>query len=40
MKTGNPLITFLAAFVACAVLFVLLDLAVMNMQGLSLLYQP
>ncbi|MCH7486480.1 MAG: hypothetical protein IIC04_05770 [Proteobacteria bacterium] len=34
------LLPFAVAFVVCGAAFVLLDMAVMNMQGLDLIYRP
>jgi hypothetical protein len=40
MKLKGRLGPFLAAFVAFCVVFLLLDVAVMNMQGLNLIFEP
>ena len=39
MGVKGYLVPFLAVFVLCAVGFVALDWAVMNMQGLSLIFE-
>jgi len=38
MDIKNSLLPFTIAFVVCAAAFVLLDTALMNMQGLSLIF--
>ena len=38
MKNNGYLVPFLAAFVVTGAAFLLMDVAVMNMQGLSLLF--
>lgn len=38
MDIKGYLLPFAAALVACAAAFLLLDIAVMNMQGLSLMF--
>jgi len=39
MDIKNHLLPFLAAFVLCAAAFLLLDMAMMNLQGLSLIFE-
>lgn len=39
MGMKGYLVPFLAAFVVCAVAFVLLDWAIMNAQGLTLVFE-
>jgi hypothetical protein len=38
MDIKNYLLPFTAAFVVCAAAFLLLDMAAMNLQGLSLIF--
>ncbi len=38
MEIKNYLVPFIAAFVVCAVAFLLLDLGMMKLQGLSLIF--
>ena len=40
IESKGYLVPFVTAFLACAAAFLLMDLAVMNMQGLSLIFQP
>lgn len=37
---GSYLIPFIVSFVAFAVMFVVLDYTIMDLQGLSLIYNP
>ncbi|MFQ5783386.1 MAG: hypothetical protein ACE5H8_01020 [Alphaproteobacteria bacterium] len=39
MQAKGYLMSFVAAFLICALLFLLLDMAVMNLQGLNLIFQ-
>jgi hypothetical protein len=40
MKRNGYLVPFLAALVVSGALFLLMDMAVMNMQGLNLFFEP
>ncbi len=40
MQSKDYLVPFIAAFVVSGALFLLMDMAVMNMQGLSLFFEP
>jgi len=40
MKGNGHLIPFFAALLVSGALFLLMDMAVMNMQGLNLLFEP
>ena len=40
MKRNGYLVPFLAALVVSGALFLLMDMAVMNMQGLTLFFEP
>ena len=40
MKNNGYLVPFIAAFVATGAAFLLMDVAVMNMQGLTLFFEP
>mgnify|MGYP005665480165 FL=1 len=40
MKRNGYLVPFLAALVVSGALFLLMDMAVMNMQGLNLIFEP
>ncbi|VAW10103.1 hypothetical protein MNBD_ALPHA09-1102 [hydrothermal vent metagenome] len=39
MSIKNKVLTFVGALAVCGVGFLLLDLALMNMQGLSLIFE-
>ncbi len=38
MEFKNRILSFIIAFAVCAAAFLLLDIAIMNMQGLSLIF--
>ena len=40
MESNGYLVPFVAAFLVSGVAFLLMDIAVMNMQGLSLFFEP
>ena len=40
MRSNGYLVPFVAAFVVSGALFLLMDLGVMNMQGLNLFFEP
>ncbi len=40
MESKGYLVPFVVALVVCGAAFLLMDVAVMNMQGLNLIYQP
>lgn len=39
MNIKSHILPFIAALVACAAAFLLMDIVIMNMQGLSLIFQ-
>ena len=40
MKNNGYLVPFIAAFVVTGAAFLLMDVAIMNMQGLTLFFEP
>ena len=40
MESNGYLVPFVAAFLVSGVAFLLMDIAVMNMQGLNLFFEP